>query len=518
MEKFLHFLLPLFSIAVCNGDPRRVGRYQPPKPRFEVFDPQGLIVWINADPGISSFTFHGKLNQQFSQSYDVGRWAQTITKVKNGRYLLIDREAKLVPGDTIYYRTIIVRNGQTYRTSSGTFTVRELRPASTTPAPATGLTFRSGADDDDDDDDDYGPFVQGRNDRRTKEVRSTATQTEVDNGMDGNCSPGITTVNGRAVCSGQLLFEDQFNGRALDQRKWRLENRFASEPDNEFVVYADFKENSYLKSGNLAIRPTLFEDKFGPGSTNNQFRFADECTGDRSSRDCIRDTKIDFDMIPPILTAQVSTINSFRFTYGKVVIRAKLPQGNWIFPQLYLVPSTDYYGRDRYASGLMRLAFVPGGPRLTNQLSGGLLISDTEPLRCAKMCTLTRDNHWNADYHEYGLRWTPEGVWMEVDGEVYCFIDPGEGFYRNIESQRSQTARLWRLSGNRMAPFDKDFHVVLGVGVGGHYDFHQFGENKPWKDLGVKAMFTFWKAKDRWQPTWRTNNTLMVDYVRVYGV
>uniref|UniRef100_A0A9I3LF02 GH16 domain-containing protein n=1 Tax=Anopheles melas TaxID=34690 RepID=A0A9I3LF02_9DIPT len=512
MNRFLRLFILLFVFPFSYGDPRKSSRYQPPKPRFEVFDPKGLIVWINADPGISSFTFHGKLNQQFVQNYDVGRWAQTIIKIKNGRYLFIDREAKLIPGDTIFYRTVIVRNGQTYRTNSGAFTVEELRPAATpSPTSASGIVSRSATSE-------LYPYVLTANERRTKDVRSTATQTDDYEGNSAeHCAKAQTIVNGRKVCAGKLLFEDNFNGRSIDLRKWRIENRFASDPDNEFVVYADFPENIMIQNGLLAIRPTLFEEKFGPGATTQQFRFGDECTGHSSSRDCIRDTKIDFDMIPPVLTAQITTLTSFKFTFGKVLIRAKLPQGSWIFPQLYIIPATDFYGQDSYASGLMRIAFVPGGPQFRNQLSGGLLVSDSEPLRCSKMCTLNKNVQWSSDYHVYGLKWTPEGVWMEVDDEVYCAIDPGEGLYRTIQSRKPQVANLWQLSGSRMAPFDKDFYLGLGVGVGGHYDFHQFN-GKPWKDLGVKAMFTFWKARDKWYPSWNVNSTMFVDYVRVFGV
>uniref|UniRef100_A0A182P5V2 Uncharacterized protein n=1 Tax=Anopheles epiroticus TaxID=199890 RepID=A0A182P5V2_9DIPT len=512
MNRFLVLCSLLVVFPFSISDPRKSGRYQPPKPRFEVFDPKGLIVWINADPGITSFTFHGKLNQQFVQYYDVGRWAQTITKIKNGRYLLIDREAKLHLGDTIFYRTVIVRNGQTYRTNSGSFTVQELRPAATPSSlSASGIAQRSATSE-------IYPYGYTANERRTKDVRSTATQTgEYGDLGDKRCAQAHTIANGRKMCDGYLLFEDNFNGQSIDLRKWRFENRFASDPDNEFVVYADFQENVMLQNGLLSIRPTLFEEKFGPGATAKQFRFGEECTGYTSSRDCIRDTKIDFDMIPPVLTAQITTINSFKFTYGKVLIRAKLPQGNWIFPQLYIIPATDFYGRDGYASGLMRVAFVVGGPQFQSQLSGGLLVSDSEPLRCSKMCTLNKNVQWNADYHVYGLKWTPEGVWMEVDGEVYCMINPGEGLYHSIQSTKSQISNLWRLSGTRMAPFDRDFYLGLGVGVGGHYDFHQFKE-KPWKDLGVKAMYTFWKAKNSWYPTWSVNSTMLVDYIRVFGV
>lgn len=106
---------------------------------------------------------------------------------------------------------------------------------------------------------------------------------------------------------------------------------------------------------------------------------------------------------------------------------------------------------------------------------------------------------------------------MEVDGEVYCHIEPGQGFYNEIVSTKPQIANLWKLSGNPMAPFDKEFYVSLGVGIGGHYDFHGF-QSKPWKDLSVKAMHSFWSARSSWYPTWSMDSVLQVDYIKVYAI
>lgn len=165
----------------------------------------------------------------------------------------------------------------------------------------------------------------------------------------------------------------------------------------------------------------------------------------------------------------------------------------------------------------MRVAYAPGGPKLRNQLSGGLILNHAEPLRCSKMCTLTRPYSWNDEFHVFGLTWSPDGIYMEVDEEVYCHVDPEEGFYHEVKATKPQIANLWRLGGNRMAPFDKEFFISLGVGVGGHYDFHLF-QDKPWKDLSVKAMHTFWSARGNWYPTWNSNSTLQIDYVRVYAI
>ncbi|XP_055624876.1 beta-1,3-glucan-binding protein 2-like [Toxorhynchites rutilus septentrionalis] len=528
----LVFVLQL--MLVCETTPRRAIRYRPPKPRFEVYKPKGLIVWIPAENGITQFSFHAKLNQRFWDDYESGHWAQTINRPKDGRFVFVDRKAELKLGDTIYFRTMITHNGVTYRGNHGIYEVSRYSGSNAGAGGGSRFPLSSST---------LPPFVYKNNERRTKGVdqdayvpmgpfdyesgehrspplirtRTIATQTSEEEIGHKECDRAQTMINGRKICSGRLIFEENFDTRLLNQQKWRIENRFASDPDNEFVVYADFQENIQLRNGKLVIKPTLFEDKFGAGSINTKFMFAEECTGVLNSRDCIRDRQIDFDMIPPILSAQISTYNSFKFIYGKILIRAKLPKGDWIFPQLYLRPSSEFYGRDEYASGLIRIAFIPGGPRLRNQLSGGLILNNVEPLRSAKICTLTRTYNWSENYHQFGLSWSPRGIYMEVDGEVYCHIEPEQGFYKEIVSSKPQIANLWKLSRNPMAPFDKEFYISLGVGVGGHYDFHDF-QGKPWKDLSVKAMHSFWSARGNWYPTWNLDSALLVDYIKVYAI
>lgn len=41
------------------------------------------------------------------------------------------------------------------------------------------------------------------------------------------------------------------------------------------------------------------------------------------------------DIINPIQSARMRTINSFSFTYGTVEIRAKMPRGDWIWPGMF---------------------------------------------------------------------------------------------------------------------------------------------------------------------------------------
>lgn len=76
-----------------------------------------------------------------------------------------------------------------------------------------------------------------------------------------------------------------------------------------------------------------------------------------------------------------------------------------------------------------------------------------------------------------------------------------------------------------MAPYDKEFHLTFGVGVGGLNEFTDDNNNavqsihqKPWKNTQVKAMKYFWdamKPKNNWPGD---KSGLIIDYVRVYAL
>lgn len=48
---------------------------------------------------------------------------------------------------------------------------------------------------------------------------------------------------------------------------------------------------------------------------------------------------------PPIQSGRIKSTNSFAFKYGRVVIRAKLPSGDWLWPALWFMPKYSVYGQ-----------------------------------------------------------------------------------------------------------------------------------------------------------------------------
>ncbi|XP_052128481.1 beta-1,3-glucan-binding protein-like [Frankliniella occidentalis] len=163
------------------------------------------------------------------------------------------------------------------------------------------------------------------------------------------CVPSLTTINGgQQTCSGQLVFEDNFNH--LEQ--WSNDVHMAGPPDYEFVVYKRSPRNIFINDGIMTILAFLTEDRYGPGFVSNGTMFVRGCTS--SDQDLCERTAFSYNILPPVRSARVHTANSFTFRYGVVEMRVRGPRGDWLYPQLTLKPSQSKYG-PHFSSGEIRL-------------------------------------------------------------------------------------------------------------------------------------------------------------------
>uniref|UniRef100_A0A1L8E2T1 Putative beta-1 n=1 Tax=Nyssomyia neivai TaxID=330878 RepID=A0A1L8E2T1_9DIPT len=463
--------------------------FEIPTPEVKIFS-RGFEVSIPEEEGITLFAFHGQLNFPFT-GLQAGQWASDITRPTEGRYRFIERSTKLKPGDVLYFWVHVIFNGlgynlegQEYKVEGGTSAPAPTRPSRPTPTPTSP------------------PFVSP--------VGVTT------------CQPSLTVLkNGTQPCTGSLIFEDDFHGRRLSDQ-WLVERRFGSvDPDNEFVIYLNRSENLEISRGYLKIKPTF---------TNTVYRDRydldiDDCTGEIDSPACSRSRTKFLDIIPPVLSARISTKGKFHFLYGKVEIRAQLPNGNWIFPELFLESARNTYSDEFLQSGQIRMAFVSGGPCNTQDLYQGVLLDSREPYRTNNLCVKRHSSggKWASDFHTYTIIWTPEKISTYVDDKFNCEILPIDGFASHVvdNGEKYPGATKWQQLGlSKMAPFDQEFFLTLGLGVGGHNDFQDTKYCKlPWSNTSPRAMSQFWQKKTDWASSWENfDPDLQIDYVRVYAL
>ncbi|KAL1110475.1 hypothetical protein AAG570_008003 [Ranatra chinensis] len=340
------------------------------------------------------------------------------------------------------------------------------------------------------------------------------------------CSTASTEYSGMKPCRGQVIFEDQFD--KLDLTKWTRSIRISGQ-DHEFVTYEDDERNSYVENGRLVIRPIVLNDDFVKTGRINLIR----CTSD-NILDCRKTAKFAL-ILPPIKSAQLCTNKSFNFTYGQVTVRAKLPKGDWIIPEISLKPAREKYGPG-YLSGKFTVAssfgsdmVKPTGQNMgSRMLTSGIFVATNEQPSNkvkARLVLSNATNPWYETFHEYSLRWTPDSISFDKDGKkettrrVVFDASRGDSIYSVMGFQSGPNP--WE-NGSPIAPFDTEFYICLGVSVGGHYGIPDgsiaSGFEKPWKNFDTKALLKFWLAKDQWARSWSDESKLEVDYVKVTAV
>ncbi|KAL6430254.1 hypothetical protein ACFW04_007762 [Cataglyphis niger] len=263
---------------------------------------------------------------------------------------------------------------------------------------------------------------------------------------------------------------------------------------------------------------------------NNVQTWRHSCTS-TIPEECSRQA-LSYSILPPIISARLTTKERFVLRYGKIEIRARFPQGDWLYPEMWLEPKYSTYGAN-YASGRVLLGMSRGNENLVNatdvskiydarRLDFGVRVLGANTLHGYSLNIreiLVSKIHefgprWTKDFHVYTTIWTSDGFTFLVDGEEIGRVRPDEEGWMTGPNV-----------GRRNAPFDQEFYITLGVGVGGVRVFPDnttsSGSPKPWRNLGAKAMLNFWNSRNEWLSTWRQDGgkktAFAIDYIKVWS-
>lgn len=147
--------------------------------------------------------------------------------------------------------------------------------------------------------------------------------------------------------SSKLIFTDEF--LTFDPKKWKHDITLAGGGNWEFQMYENNRSTSWVNNSIFNIRPVLTEDKIGADKVRNGYDYniwggtpADQCTAN-FFYGCQRVSN-GFNYINPVMSAKITTTQSFSFKYGRVEVKAKLPKGDWLWPAIWLLPRYQEYG------------------------------------------------------------------------------------------------------------------------------------------------------------------------------
>ncbi|CAG5128871.1 unnamed protein product [Candidula unifasciata] len=314
-----------------------------------------------------------------------------------------------------------------------------------------------------------------------------------------------------------VTFRDDFNN--YNQANWNPEISMFGGMNWEFQVYTPESKNIYASGGNLFLRPTLttddprFDENFLRTGVMDVARIWGRCTND-GNYGCNRDGHNG--LLPPVMSGKVSSVPTA--LYGSVEVRAKIPQGDWLWPAIWMMPRDSKYGGwPRSGEIDIMESRGNGGDIGVNTVSSTLHWGPAWDQNRWDLTHGERTNgNYHNDFHTWRLDWNQDHLITYVDNNRIVDVEVGAGFWQKGGFSGSNP---WA-GGGHSAPFDQPFFLMLNVAVGGTNGYfpdngNYGGARKPWANNSPHAADDFWGARNDWLPSWRGDETaLIVDYVQ----
>jgi len=283
----------------------------------------------------------------------------------------------------------------------------------------------------------------------------------------------------------------------------------------------------------LYLKPTLTADNIGQQNLNSGTLDvwgstpANLCTGN-AFYGCSRVGGGGGNIINPIQSARIRTVNSFTFTYGQVEVRAKLPCGDWIWPAIWMLPRYDSYG-DWPASGEIDIVESRGNKNYPNNVGGANTFGSTLHMGPSYQSDAWPNFHQQYtlssgffcdDFHIFGLIWNETNLqtYLDEPSNVILNVPFDQPFWTKGGWDKTTFSNPWKNTNNpNSAPFDQEYYLIFNLAVGGSNSYFPDGTgNKPWTNTDPHAVNAFWNSKDQWFSTWNGDSAaLQIDWIRV---
>jgi len=229
----------------------------------------------------------------------------------------------------------------------------------------------------------------------------------------------------------QLVFQDEFDGTALDTNIWEPmigNGHNYGNPgwgNNESQYYTDLPSNVSVADGKLTITARQ-QSYMGYNYTS----------------------------------ARLRTQNNLDIRYGKIEARMKLPSTQGIWPAFWMLPTNSPYGGWAAGGEIDIMECVNQADRV----HGTLHFGGQWPNNTHSGGSYAGGIDFSADFHTITLEWEPDTMRWYVDGNLFRSMSRANWWSDNAPS-------------NERAPFDQSFHLLLNCAVGGNWPGYPDGSS-----------------------------------------
>ncbi|KAF2708211.1 glycoside hydrolase family 16 protein [Pleomassaria siparia CBS 279.74] len=320
------------------------------------------------------------------------------------------------------------------------------------------------------------------------------------------------------------------NFSSWDDNIWTKEVEVGGFGNGQFEQTTNTDENVYIKDGVLIIEPTIQDASLVDNDNVLDLR-SQGCTGTKWT-DCVASTNTtNGTIVNPVKSGRITTKLGASIKFGRVEVIAKLPQGDWLWPAIWMLPTDSEYGEwpksgeiDIMESRGNNHSYAQGG----NDIISSTLHFGPNPANDGwwrnNVKRQALHTTYSAGYHTFGLEWSEKYIFTYIDTRLlqvmYTHFQEPFWQYGRFPLSDSNGTRLrdpWGSTGSNVSPFDKDFYLVLDVAVGGTNGWFADGKSgKPWIDTSPTAKRDFWQAREQWYPTWKNQGYMQVKRVKMW--
>ena len=215
-----------------------------------------------------------------------------------------------------------------------------------------------------------------------------------------------------------LLWNDEFSGAAMDESIWSYDPHEPGWTNEELQEYTESTENVFTRDGKMVLKAIK--------------------TTDENGKDYYTSGKI-------------KTQNKKDFMYGKVVVSAKVPEGQGLWPAIWMMPTDESFYGQWPKCGEIDIMEVLGSDVTTAYGT----VHYGEPHAEQQGIVNLSSGSFADDFHEYSVEWEPGEMRWYIDDELYLTVND---WFTAVAGEDDKPYP---------APFNQTFFVQLNLAVGG---------------------------------------------------
>ena len=216
-----------------------------------------------------------------------------------------------------------------------------------------------------------------------------------------------------------LVWNDEFDGPALNLEKWSYEIGGHGWGNNELQYYSDDDSTAFIRDGKLVLRADIVPQ--GTGSADNLRYFS---------------------------SARLRTSGKGDWRYGRIEVKAKLALGQGIWPAIWMLPTDWTYGgwpESGEIDIMEHVGYDPG--RVHGSIHTG---SYNHKINTQRGGSKLLDKI-SSKFYVYAIEWYEDRIdFLIDDAKYFSFQNDGKNDFNT-----------W--------PFNQRFHLLINIAVGGDW-------------------------------------------------